>query len=365
MKKYNKLLLVSLVVFIIIALIDINIQNHNYKDNSSSDAINPLDTPPIPNPYFLKKNILPNIPVTIYFNISDTFQAEEVLLSWRSTWFEWQNQSMACNETHYYANITAQPANTTVWFKLYVQDGPDHWAQNNNSGALFYYAIPVFKNEMNLPQWIFITEIGIVGIIVVLRQHTTLQRKQKPFFQKDYPTFCGDFPIIDDIFKNIQQINDKIREFFNIENPYFILTPDIKIDLSSPCFGNNDFRIKIGSLALLFESEQKQLRKELGVIKPQKTITLMENFLKARNLSYNPLIFEIWRAIIGLRNNIPPYHRYDKEVLKFLKTLDIKPTDEPHVMWAHILKKFYQSLNSFSEIFEKIPYGGRAALLLN
>ena len=129
-----------------------------------------------------------------------------------------------------------------------------------------------------------------------------------------------------------------------------LFSEDIQIvnQLHTPCRTKEDYWLKIGSLALLFEREVKSLRKIVKNPNPAwKSIKLIEVWLKQNDIPYDLEMIQVWKSIKDLRNTTFPYHSGDARIVNTLQFFDQGfPPDYPK-LWDSILEKFLESIRKF------------------
>lgn len=91
--------------------------------------------------------------------------------------------------------------------------------------------------------------------------------------------------------------------------------------LHQPCFNDDDFRIKVGSLAELFQVPQNEWKAILKNFDPEKKrgSSLLIQWLKEQEIPYDQHKVKVWDAIIELRNSSFPYHPTHRRVIKIVR----------------------------------------------
>lgn len=91
--------------------------------------------------------------------------------------------------------------------------------------------------------------------------------------------------------------------------------------LHQPCFNDDDFRIKVGSLAELFQVPQNEWKAILKNFDPKKKRAniLLIQWLKEQEIPYDQHKVKVWDAIIELRNSSFPYHPTHRRVIKIVR----------------------------------------------
>lgn len=141
-----------------------------------------------------------------------------------------------------------------------------------------------------------------------------------------------------------KQITDKNKNLFS---------EDIQIvnQLHTPCRSKEDYWMKIGSLALLFERDLEPLRALVREPDPAwKSIKLIEVWLQQNNIPYDLEMIQVWKNIKELRNTTFPYHSGNARIVNTLQFFDQGfPPDYPK-LWESILERFLESLRKFRGI---------------
>jgi len=150
------------------------------------------------------------------------------------------------------------------------------------------------------------------------------------------------------------QIVDELRTinilFNNITGIQNLFSEDIQVvsQLHTPCRTREDYWMKIGSLALLFEREVKSLRKLVKNPAPAwKSIKLIEVWLQQNNIPYDLELVQVWKNIKELRNATFPYHSGDARIVNILQFFDQGFPPDYTKLWDPILEKFLESLRKF------------------
>lgn len=150
------------------------------------------------------------------------------------------------------------------------------------------------------------------------------------------------------------QIVDEIRTinilFNNITNIQNLFSEDIQVvsQLHIRCRSREDYWMKIGSLALLFEREVKSLRKLVkNPASSWKSIKLIEVWLQQSDVPYDLEMIQIWKNIKELRNATFPYHSGDARILNTLQFFDQGFPPDYKKLWDSILERFLESLRKF------------------
>ena len=122
--------------------------------------------------------------------------------------------------------------------------------------------------------------------------------------------------------------------------------------LHQPCFNDNDFRIKIGSLAELFQVPQNEWKVILKKFDPKKKrgSSLLIQWLNEQEISYDCDKVKVWNAIIELRNSSFPYHQTQRKVIKLVKFFGQKFPINYVEFYESILRMLLDSLEMLQTI---------------
>jgi len=119
-------------------------------------------------------------------------------------------------------------------------------------------------------------------------------------------------------------------------------------DIMRACKDDNEFRMRIGSLALLFESENlKELRKLLSDQENIKLIKLLENWLNEQGVPYDPDMIQSWENIVRMRNITFPYHMGSRDILSLIRYYESDFPPDYSQLWESILEKLLESFKKF------------------
>ena len=129
---------------------------------------------------------------------------------------------------------------------------------------------------------------------------------------------------------------------------FFNCSPDAVNVLHTPCRDGDDFKIKIGALANMFEIGLKPFRELISNAKDEwKSIKLFEEWAKQNSLSYDPLVLEIWRNIVEMRNATFPFHKTDQRLLAVISYFGQSFPPKYPELWHEILTRFAISITKF------------------
>lgn len=122
--------------------------------------------------------------------------------------------------------------------------------------------------------------------------------------------------------------------------------------LHQPCFNDDDFRIKVGSLAELFQGSQNEWKAILKNFDPKKKrgSSLLIQWLKEQKIPYDQDKVKVWDAIIKLRNSSFPYHQTHKGIIKIVRFF--KQSFPPNYVefYESILRSLLESLEMLQRI---------------
>lgn len=129
------------------------------------------------------------------------------------------------------------------------------------------------------------------------------------------------------------------------------------LELFDPCESENDYIIKILSLASLFEVSLKKLRKKIYAPEEIGSIRVVETWLNEEGINYYPRMIETWLNIKKLRNMEPVHPRIDavelKRILNFFGIRMTRPQNYS-VLWDRILDRYRVSLEQWRELLNDL-----------
>jgi len=130
------------------------------------------------------------------------------------------------------------------------------------------------------------------------------------------------------------------------------------VELSTPCFSEKDFFVKIGYIYNVLDIDVKVLRRLVSEYREDwKGIKLVEQFLRERGLLDEVKdVIEFWRDLVRLRDCSYPYHRAsDRRVLEIMNRLGLKyPPAKWEDLYSSLLQKFVSSLGEFKRMLLKV-----------
>jgi hypothetical protein len=122
---------------------------------------------------------------------------------------------------------------------------------------------------------------------------------------------------------------------------FFNCSPDNISALYTPCKDGNDFKMKIGALANLFEVDLKPFRALVRNAQDDwKSIKLIEEWAKQNSVSFDPTMPEVWRKIVDMRNSTFPFHKTDQRLLAIVSYFGQSYPPEYPILWKEILTRF-------------------------
>lgn len=131
----------------------------------------------------------------------------------------------------------------------------------------------------------------------------------------------------------------------------FNCSPEVVNFLHTPCTSGDSFKMKIGALASIFEIELKPLK---ALVKDGrndwKSIKLIEALANQNSWTYDPKIFEVWRAIVYLRNATFPYHATDTRIVDLISFFGQTFPPDYAELWKAILKSLLVSITEFRKL---------------
>lgn len=122
--------------------------------------------------------------------------------------------------------------------------------------------------------------------------------------------------------------------------------------LHQPCYDANDFRVKIGGLAELFQIEPKEWKSALKKFdgKVRRGTTLIRKWLDQQKIAYNHEKTKVWDEIINLRNFSFPYHPPNKKRLETIQFFHGSFPMQYEELYESILGMFLESLEMLQTV---------------
>ena len=151
-----------------------------------------------------------------------------------------------------------------------------------------------------------------------------------------------------EIIEEIVVINTLFQSLMDTKIKLF--REDIRVtrDIMMACKDDKEFRTRIGSLALLFESENlHELRELLSGQENWKSIKLLENWLNAQGVPYDPDMIQTWESIVKLRNTTYPFHPGTGGLMNLFRYFGYGFPPDYSQLWESILEKLLESYRKF------------------
>jgi hypothetical protein len=129
---------------------------------------------------------------------------------------------------------------------------------------------------------------------------------------------------------------------------FFNCSPEVINTLHTPCVDGDDFKIKIGALANIFETNIKALKELVHNVQDDwKSIKLLEEWAKQNSLPYDPVMLEVWRNIVEMRNATFPFHKTDPRLIVIMTYFGQAFPPKYPELWNEILTRFAESITKF------------------
>lgn len=139
-----------------------------------------------------------------------------------------------------------------------------------------------------------------------------------------------------------------------LSTKFFNPGPGIVDAMHTPCATQDNFEMKIGALANLFDIELEPLRSKVRDAKDEwKSIKLLEEWAKQNSLAYDAKMFEVWRAIVDLRNASYPFHKADTRVVRLVEFFGQDFPPDYSKLWKAILQHFLLSIDAFMDLLSR------------
>lgn len=151
-----------------------------------------------------------------------------------------------------------------------------------------------------------------------------------------------------EIIEEIFVINTLFNSLMDVKIKLFREDMRITRDIMMAFKDDKEFPTRIGSLALLFESENlRELRELLSIQENMKLIKLLESWLNTQGVPYDPDMIQTWESIVKMRNITFPYHIGSRDMLILIRYFGYDfPPDYSH-LWESILNKLLESFKKF------------------
>jgi hypothetical protein len=139
-----------------------------------------------------------------------------------------------------------------------------------------------------------------------------------------------------------------------LSGEFFNLGPEIVDAMHRPCTSEDDFVVKIGALRVIFEVGLGSLRSKVHNAQQQwKSINLLEEWAKQNSLTCDDKMFEVWRAIVDLRDASHPFHKTDDRVVSLVGFFGQDFPPDYSKLWRAILLRFLVSLGAFIDLLSR------------
>jgi len=142
--------------------------------------------------------------------------------------------------------------------------------------------------------------------------------------------------------------------FHGLTNVPILFREDIQAVsvLHQPCSDENDFCVKLGALAELFQVDPKKWKPLLEKFdrKMKRGSTLLIRWLDEREIPYDCDQVKVWDAVINLRNVSFPYHPTNIKLIELVKFFDQSFPINYAKFYESILRMFLDSLEMLQRI---------------
>ena len=174
-----------------------------------------------------------------------------------------------------------------------------------------------------------------------------LEKEKRERFSFDY------IEVLMEIFRLRDNANTHFMNRFGFE--IFRLEQEGVIpEIIKPCNKEDDFVTKIATLGNLIDwMDVGGLKSHIkGAIRGEKSITLLEEFLKQEFGGFEEKIIKNLRVISELRNNKFPIHKEGEEVIRIFEDFGERyPPESWDLVWKKILSLYLESLNGLIKLF--------------
>ena len=146
--------------------------------------------------------------------------------------------------------------------------------------------------------------------------------------------------------------------FCSITNVPVIFREDIKVIsiLHQPCDNENDFNIKLGALAELFQVDPNEWKPIIRDFKSwmKRGSTFVLKWLEEQNIAYDHEKVKIWDVIIEMRNASSPYHPTSKKLVELVNFFGQGFPMDYGKLYESILIKFLDSLEMLQRVLNDV-----------
>lgn len=183
---------------------------------------------------------------------------------------------------------------------------------------------------------------------VLLKPKKGRQLKEPAYKINNHETI----PVI--ITKKISLCNKMLMSKRNAK--LFLEDMEIASELMSSCKSQDNFKIKIGVLATLFEVNLKPLRELVDDPDSSwKSIKLIEEWVNQENIELSKDTIELWKKIILLRDKMTPFHPTSEKLIEVYRYFGFDTlTPNFPKLWLDIIQRFANSLNQFYLALNKL-----------
>lgn len=122
--------------------------------------------------------------------------------------------------------------------------------------------------------------------------------------------------------------------------------------LHQPCSDENDFCVKLGALAELFQADSEKWKPILENFDPKmkRGSTLLIKWLEEQKIPYNRDTMKVWDTIITLRNVSFPYHPTNVKLIEIVKFFEQSFPMNYAEFYESILRMLLDSLEMLQRI---------------
>jgi hypothetical protein len=170
---------------------------------------------------------------------------------------------------------------------------------------------------------------------------------------RDYVDTSNRYQLASEIVSLVKDINLQCRFKLSQNIEFFKENMWLPIEVINPCESKEQFTTKLLTLNTLFEVDEKPLRELINEEIEGRSISVTEQWLKEKNIKYEPEMIETWLNIRTLRNKLFPIHSETDpilmQIMKYFGEL-MKLPPNYHSLWDNILNKFRDSLREWLEI---------------
>jgi HD superfamily phosphohydrolase len=130
---------------------------------------------------------------------------------------------------------------------------------------------------------------------------------------------------------------------------------EIGTELATPCTNQDDFRLKIGAMASLFEVGTEALGRLLKNSKQEwKSVRMIEEWMAQMGVEDWDRVTLVWKRIIDFRNASFPYHATSVEFVELVKYFGGGFPVDYRRLWRGVLQGFHQSLVEWQKLLANL-----------